>query len=172
MPILVSSFSATTRARLTYLDLDVPCSVGRGGTTQSKKEGDECTPIGKWPLRRVFFRPDRLTKPTTKLPTVPITKRMGWSDDPSDNVNYNRLIETPYAFNHEVFWRTDNIYDVIVELGYNDLPPILGKGSAIFMHIVSQDFGPTAGCISLEKSSLLTLLEKIGERENVYVTGK
>lgn len=169
MPILISSFSAQTRARLTYLDIDVPCSIGKGGTTRFKKEGDVCTPIGKWPLRRVFYRPDRLAKPATKLLTIPITKRMGWSDDPNDKVNYNRLIEIPYSYSHELLWRVDNIYDIIVELGYNDCPPALGKGSAIFIHIATPDLGPTAGCISVDKNSLLNLLQTVEKRDILHV---
>jgi L,D-peptidoglycan transpeptidase YkuD (ErfK/YbiS/YcfS/YnhG family) len=38
------------------------CALGRSGITSEKSEGDGGTPIGRFPLRRVFFRHDRLTQ--------------------------------------------------------------------------------------------------------------
>jgi L,D-peptidoglycan transpeptidase YkuD (ErfK/YbiS/YcfS/YnhG family) len=91
---------------------------------------------------------------------------MGWCDDPLDPNNYNSLIEIPYKFNYERLWRDDEIYDIVVTLGYNDRSPVLGKGSAIFMHIAGEGFSPTKGCIALEKIDLLNLLSKIAVIEN------
>ncbi len=44
------------------------CAVGRSGIGIKQREGDGITPIGKWPLRRVLFRADRLEPPRTVLP--------------------------------------------------------------------------------------------------------
>jgi L,D-peptidoglycan transpeptidase YkuD (ErfK/YbiS/YcfS/YnhG family) len=50
-------------------------------------------------------------------------------------------------------------------LGYNDNPPITGKGSAIFMHVArdleDHEFKGTEGCVSLKKDDLLELLPKL-----------
>ena len=137
------------------------CHIGHGGLTNNKKEGDQCTPIGAWPLRRVFYRSDRDRKPTTRLPTTKITEDMGGSDDPGDPENYNRLVALPYCYSHEKLWRDDSLYDICVELGYNDSPPIVGKGSAIFMHLSKKDGSSTLGCVALAKNDLLYLLRNV-----------
>ena len=41
---------------LTFQDKTFPCSWGRNGITLNKVEGDGCTPIGSFPLRRIFYR--------------------------------------------------------------------------------------------------------------------
>jgi L,D-peptidoglycan transpeptidase YkuD (ErfK/YbiS/YcfS/YnhG family) len=169
MIILIPPKIGTTKTYVSYKNLDVKCCIGSGGLIHEKKEGDGCTPIGSWPLRRVFYRSDKMQKPITVLSIFKITKKMGWCDDPLDPNNYNSLIETPYKYKHERLWRDDEIYDVVVELGYNDRSPVLGKGSAIFMHIAREGFPPTKGCIALEKIDLLNLLSKIDVNENLEI---
>ena len=65
----------------------------------------------------------------------------------------------PFTASHEKLWREDHVYDVIVELGYNDDPVEPGRGSAIFMHVARPNFEPTEGCVALEREDLLALLE-------------
>ncbi len=160
MDIVVEQ-TETNHASLSFRGLEFQCSIGEGKITEKKFEGDLCTPAGRWPLRRVFYREDRLLKPDTSLETLPVSKNMGWSDDPRDDRRYNTLIKTPYSFSHEKLWRSDSLYDIVVELGYNDSPPILGRGSAIFMHLARPNFEPTAGCVALKKSDLLSLLSLV-----------
>jgi L,D-peptidoglycan transpeptidase YkuD (ErfK/YbiS/YcfS/YnhG family) len=133
------------------------CALGRGGVRQDKTEGDGATPAGRFPLRRVIFRADRLSRPETALPATAVTSDQGWCDDPNDP-SYNQLVRLPFAASHEVLWREDHLYDVIVVLGHNDSPAVPGKGSAIFMHVARPDYGPTDGCIALALEDLLQLL--------------
>ena len=105
-----------------------------------------------------FFRPDRLDPPATSLPLVPLKPYDGWCDAPEHPL-YNRPVFLPFAASHEKLWRDDHVYDVIVELGYNDDPAEPGRGSAIFMHVARPNFEPTEGCIALEREDLLALLE-------------
>ena len=49
----------------------------------------------------------------------------------------------------------------ILALNYNYKPAIKNKGSAIFIHIASQNYKNTRGCIALKKSDLILILEKI-----------
>lgn len=133
------------------------CTVGRGGVTTEKREGDGATPAGCWAVRRLFYRPDRLARPETALEVTEITPRDGWCDDP-DDPNYNRLVRLPYAARHETLWRDDRLYDLVVTLGYNDDPPVAGLGSAIFLHVAGADYPPTEGCVALALADLQSLI--------------
>ncbi len=115
------------------------CALGKNGVRIDKREGDGATPIGCFSVRKVFYRPDKFEKaPQTAFPTVPLSQDDGWSDD-VNLPEYNTLVKLPYNGSHEKLWRDDHLYDVMVVLGYNDDPPVAGKGSAIFIHIARGD---------------------------------
>lgn len=147
------------------------CAVGRGGVAVKQREGDGITPIGQWPLRRVLYRADRLeTPPQTILPVEKIEADDAWCDIPGDP-NYNRLVRLPYATLDERLWRDDHAYDVITVLGFNDAPVVQGKGSAIFLHVASADFKPTAGCVALSRDDLLEALAQLTRGDRLIVAG-
>jgi L,D-peptidoglycan transpeptidase YkuD (ErfK/YbiS/YcfS/YnhG family) len=84
----------------------------------------------------------------------------GWCDDPQDR-NYNRQVQHPYPASAERMWREDQLYDLVVVLGYNDRPRIAGRGSAIFMHVASPQMKPTEGCVALKREHLQRLLQNL-----------
>lgn len=146
----------------------MPCALGRGGIKAAKREGDGATPAGVWPFRRVFFRPDRLTRPRTDLVTQALAPRDGWCDDPASGA-YNQFIQRPFAPSHEVMWRDDHLYDLVIELGYNDQPVIPRHGSAIFLHLAKDEFLPTEGCIAVRRTDMMRLLCQIQPGDAVSV---
>jgi len=111
-------------------------------------------------MRKVLYRADRLGRPRTLLPSVPIRADAGWCDAPSDR-NYNRPIRHPYPASAEHLWRPDGLYDVLVVLGYNDRPRVLGLGSAIFLHVAGSAGAPTEGCIAVARTHILRLLSRL-----------
>ena len=141
-----------------FMEKAYSCVVGRGGIGIKSGEGDGVTPVGRYPLRSLRYRPDLLSKPQTYLPTYPITPQDGWCDDPN-HFKYNLPIKLPFHAAHEKLWRYDSLYNLIVDLGFNDNPPIPGLGSAIFMHVKSPTSSPTAGCIALTQPDLLDVLQ-------------
>lgn len=145
-----------------------PCAIGRGGVRQDKTEGDGATPAGRWPIRRVLFRADRLPRPETVFPCDALEPHDGWCDAPGD-ARYNRLVRLPYPAGHERLWRDDEIYDVIVVLGYNDRPVRDGAGSAIFLHVARADLSPTEGCVALRRDDLLAFLRASDRASRVCV---
>ena len=134
------------------------CALGRGGIVGEKREGDGATPAGNFPLRVVFYRADRLPAPEAGLPVKSIWETDGWCDDP-ESADYNRLVDLPHPARHEFLWRDDGLYDLVVVIGYNDDPPIPGRGSAIFLHLAKPDLAPTEGCVALAREDLLALLK-------------
>ncbi len=159
----MTHFIARSNGVFEGLDAPVTCALGRNGVIAAAygREGDGATPLGTWPLRRVFYRTDRLQCPETGLETVPLQPHDGWCDAPADPL-YNRPVTLPYPASHEKLWREDNVYDVIIELGFNDDPPVPGLGSAIFWHLVRGDYEPTEGCVALALDDMLAALRLAG----------
>ena len=146
----------------------LPCALGRSGVSRSKREGDGATPAGSWPLRRLLFRPDRVARPETSIAMQPLSPTDGWCDDPVDP-RYNRPVQLPYVASAEALWRDDGLYDLVVVLGYNDDPPQPGLGSAIFLHLATPDYGPTAGCIAVNRAHMIWLLAKCGSNTRLEI---
>ena len=144
------------------------CALGPAGIAAEKREGDGTTPAGRYPLRRLLYRPDRLAPPPTGLPSLPISPADGWCDDPGDPL-YNRPVRLPYVARHERLWLASAVYDLIVVLGHNDDPVQPGAGSAVFLHVARPDYAPTAGCIALSKPDLLAVLATAGPGDCVVV---
>ena len=51
--------------------------MGAGGVREDKVEGDAATPAGRFPLRRIYFRNDRLVLPKVRLPARAINELLG-----------------------------------------------------------------------------------------------
>ncbi|SKA05421.1 L,D-peptidoglycan transpeptidase YkuD, ErfK/YbiS/YcfS/YnhG family [Enhydrobacter aerosaccus] len=144
------------------------CVLGAGGVREDKVEGDAATPAGIFPLRRIYFRNDRLVLPKVRLPARAITEHDGWCDDPRAP-SYNRLVRIPNEWSHEKMWREDGLYDLVVVVGYNDDPPEGEWGSAIFLHIARPDLSPTRGCVAFGRDDLLEIVPLISPETRLRV---
>ena len=125
--------------RLWWSDGAAPAAVGRAGVRASKRGGDGATPSGTYPLVLGLYRQDRISPPPSRRPMRPLARSDAGVDDPADP-RYNRLVTLPYLAHSERMWRSDEIYDLLVVIGYNMEPIIPGAGSAIFLHIARADF--------------------------------
>ncbi len=145
------------------------CALGRSGIGAHKREGDGVTPAGRFPLRRLLYRADRLAQPDSMLPTSTIRPDDGWCDDPADAA-YNQAVRLPHPASAENMWRDDGLYDLVVILGHNDDPVVAGAGSAIFMHVASPGHGPTEGCVALAREDLLALLKELSVDDEIEIS--
>ena len=147
-----------------------PCIIGRSGAipADAKREGDGATPLGRWPLRTLLLRPDRVALPATSLPWRWLRPDDGWSDGSADPA-YNRPVRHPHAYSAEHLWRDDGLYDVIVTLGHNDTPPNSGAGSAIFLHCAAPDGKLTEGCVALPRDVLLELVGRLAPKDFIEI---
>jgi L,D-peptidoglycan transpeptidase YkuD (ErfK/YbiS/YcfS/YnhG family) len=136
-------------------------ALGRSGIQANKREGDGATPRGRFRLRRLWWRADRVPHPDTRLPTRRIEKNDAWCEDPSDS-RYNRAVKLAQASSADRLWRDDHLYDLVVELDHNTRPRAKYRGSAVFIHVARPDFAPTAGCVALKAEDLRRLLARLG----------
>jgi len=150
--------------------LRVPAIIGKNGLVSGEKkiEGDMRTPTGRWALRHLYYRLDRVGSIQSRLPTTPLTKNCGWCDDPK-SLEYNSHVVLPFAARHEKLWRTDAAYDLLIVLGYNDDPAISGRGSAIFLHCIADGKNYTAGCVAVKRECLLALSQSIEVGQHIII---
>lgn len=144
----------------------LPCSIGRGGITNTKREGDGATPTGTHRIVGMMYRPDRMTAPTRWA--VPIRPGDLWSDDPGDT-NYNHLVPAPYGHSHEPMHRADPLYDLVLITDWNWPNAVPGRGSAIFMHQWRRPGYSTEGCVALRRDHLWWLAQQVVESTRLIV---
>lgn len=148
----------------------IRCAIGKNGWVQQSKgvEGDGKTPLGVYPIRYILYRKDRVQLPPCSLPVYALSPNDGWCDDPADTA-YNRPVRLPYPARSETLFRTSHVYDIIVVLGHNDSPPIAGLGSAIFLHIARENYGPTEGCVAISLADMLKLIPRLGLTSEISI---
>tara|TARA_E500000178_G_C17019653_1_gene754868 strand:+ start:630 stop:1124 length:495 start_codon:yes stop_codon:yes gene_type:complete len=149
-------------------DFFFKCSIGKNGLSKIKKEGDKKTPKGIFDLERLYFRKDRINKPETALQCKEIKENMGWSNDLRYPAKYNRLIDISENIKHEKLKRWDYKYDLFIPIKYNFKKPVVGIGSAIFIHL-TKDYKPTAGCISICKKDFLIMIKLINKNTKIII---
>ena len=145
---------ALTPQGLRFMGRTIPCSIGRGGITTDKHEGDGATPAGLLHIAELWFRPDRLPAP------APWARPIGpgdlWCDD-SGHPAYNLHARAPLAASHEKLRRADPLYDIVLTTDWNWPLATPGRGSAIFLHQWRRPGFSTAGCIAMSRANLIWL---------------
>ena len=146
-----------------FKDYKAKCAIGKRGIISKKTEGDKCTPRGRFKLKYIFYRKERVKNVFSKLKAIPIKKNYGWCDD-SESKFYNKLIKFPFKYSAEKLHIKENVYDIIVVIDYNFNPVRKKKGSAVFLHVAKKDYKPTLGCVALAKKDLKHLLSIINKK--------
>jgi len=167
------------KAELKGPGLQIECVLGKNGViaASQKTEGDSKTPLGIYPVRRVFYRPDREVAPHTPVPVVSLSPDLGWCDD-SEHSSYNRMIRLPNPARHEDMWREDQLYDLGLIIGHNDDPVVPGAGSAIFIHVAKpatddqrdkMPYKPTLGCVAMASDDLRLLIANLKPNDKIAI---
>ena len=156
------------RGWLTAGGRTIPVALGRGGIRANKREGDGGTPKGRFRPRQLWWRADRHPRPRTLLPVRAIRREDAWCEDPNSR-HYNQPVRLDADRGGDRLTRDDHLYDFIVEIDHNSSPRIAGRGSAVFFHLARDNFGPTAGCVSMTKSAMLRLLRRLGPETRIVI---
>ena len=153
---------------LLYKGYKIKCSIGKNGTTSSKKEGDLSTPKGLFKIGTLYYRKDRIKLNKCKIKKKVIKKNMGWCDDIKSK-KYNREIYFPFKFSAEKLYISKKNYDIFINIKYNYTPVIKGKGSAIFLHLTNQKYKATKGCIAINKKDFMKILPLISKSTKILI---
>ncbi len=151
-----------------FQDYKVKCAIGKRGIKKKRREGDLITPKGTFKIKKIFYRPDRVKNLKSKIRKEAINRKMGWCDDPKSK-KYNMLIKYPFNYNSEKFYRSDNIYDIVLVLNFNMNPIKKNFGSAIFIHVAKKKYSPTRGCIAIKKVHLKKIIKKLTNSSKVII---
>ena len=168
MDLVVTASMGETRGRARLDDRTFDCTLGRAGLVADKREGDGGTPVGRFPFRRLLYRADRVPHIVTRLPARHIQRTDGWCDDPA-SPDYNQPVQLPHPARHEAMWLESALYDLVVVIGHNDDPVVPGAGSAVFLHVAREDWGPTAGCIAFRRADLLAILTQVSTSDAIDI---
>jgi L,D-peptidoglycan transpeptidase YkuD (ErfK/YbiS/YcfS/YnhG family) len=142
---------------LSFAGRILPCTIGRGGLSNRKQEGDGATPRGLHHITGCLYRPDRIAAPAPWA--IPILPGMLWSDAPGDAA-YNQLVHAPYGPSHEKLRRADPLYDIVLLTDWNWPDAIAGAGSAIFLHQWRRPGFPTEGCLAFSRAHIRWIAER------------
>jgi L,D-peptidoglycan transpeptidase YkuD (ErfK/YbiS/YcfS/YnhG family) len=146
--------------------LSIP--VALGGIRANKREGDGGTPYGIFHPRQLWWRADRHPRPRTHLSVRAIGPEDAWCEDPNDR-HYNQPIRLTRGRAGDRLKRDDHLYDFIIEIDHNTRPRMAHRGSAVFLHLARENFGPTAGCVAMRPQAMLQLLQRLGPRTRIIV---
>lgn len=155
-----------TPTHLRFLGRRFAHTIGRGGLSSHKAEGDGATPRGTHRIVGLLYRPDRLARPTDWA--LPIRPADLWSDDVADP-DYNMMVRRPHGYSHENLRRSDPMYDLIILTDWNWPYAVKGRGSAIFMHQWRGPGRPTAGCIAVKRTHLRWIVQRIQVQTRIVI---
>ena len=81
-----------------FMGFNLPVAIGRSGIAKKIGEGDGITPKGKYSIKGIGFRNDRISFKSTNVEMNHIKINDLWSDDPKDK-NYNhKVYSNDYSF--------------------------------------------------------------------------
>lgn len=127
--------------------------IGSLGFSDNHKEAVPTTPVGVYGFGPTMYGIN--ADPGVRYAYHHLVSGDWWDENPS-SPNYN-------TFQHgsdpggvsEALWQATVAYQYFAFITFN-VPAIPGKGSGIFLHVGTG--GPTAGCVSLAETNLLTVL--------------
>ena len=140
----------------------ITAHVGSLGVGRAS-EGSQITPAGTFPLNVAF---GRLSDPGTAMPYFK-TDPLDWWDENPTSPNYNlhvRRSSSPGG-NSENLYYSGPVYDYAVNINHNPRR-VPYAGSGIFLHVT--DGGPTAGCVSIDRSALAAILRWLRPDNHPY----
>ena len=147
-----------SRSGLWFRKRRFPCTIGRSGVVEEKREGDGGTPAGIHRIVGMLYRADRIARPAPWASTIGPDDC--WCDD-AGHPAYNHLVRGPLGASRERLWRSDRLYDLVLLTDWNWPDARSGEGSAIFVHRWRRTGCPTEGCIAVRPDHLAWIARRL-----------
>lgn len=159
--------SNNTVLKFPKCNIEAPAFIGKNGPTTNKREGDDCTPVGKFDLGLLLGTHNKISN--EKYDYMKINSDMYWVDD-SNSIYYNKLVDITKvkkdwnSAEHLIDYPVQ--YEYLVEIKSNPLN-VPNKGSAIFLHCSNNT--ATHGCISISKENMKKLINNIDKNTKINI---
>jgi L,D-peptidoglycan transpeptidase YkuD (ErfK/YbiS/YcfS/YnhG family) len=136
--------------------------VGSDGLSPHPSESRSATPIGSFTLTQAFGHD---SDPGTSLPYFKTTSADWWISHPGKYYNTHQRCTSsscpshPTSADEHLYYETPYYnYAVVIDYNTRNAPGGVraGAGSAFFLHVT--DGHPTAGCVAIPQSRLVTLM--------------
>lgn len=142
--------------------------IGKNGIGKTK-EGDGKTPTGTYALGTAFGWGAPLKN--LNYSYRPTNAYDYWVDDVNSK-EYNKWIS--FSGDPNQRWKSYErmnhpLYKYGVVIRYNEDPIVVGKGSAIFLHMKNSTTKYTQGCIALNEADLKTVIQWLNKSKNPIV---
>lgn len=138
-------------------ELETNCIYGKNGFSTEHKEGDGTTPIGVFKILYAFGTEEVIN---AGLEYRRIEETSYFSCDSSKENEYNTWVESDVKIKGEHLIDYPKQYHYVFALDFNLNPVVIGKGSAIFLHVKGEkDY--TEGCIAVDEDVMKYLFQKI-----------
>lgn len=150
--------------------------VGRGGIypPNEKNEGDGRTPRGVYGIGECFGIQKQPCE--MKVPYTVLTDDDYWDAD-SSSKTYNTHVlgsekgeEWLKRGEYEHLIKYTNSYKYAAMINYNVSPAVAGKGSAIFLHVISPGATSSAGCVIIPEEYMIKALGMIDETTVIAIS--
>jgi zinc D-Ala-D-Ala dipeptidase len=149
-----------------------PMASNRAPGEPLKREGDRRAPAGIFPIPLAMGFPPRAPDGTT-LPYRGIREGTQCVDD-SSSPFYNRIVDGSDFLvaakeqwkSSERMWEMEEVYRLLLVVGYNTDKPHPGDGSCIFMHVRRSSGVPTYGCTALVAEDLAKVMKWLKPGKN------
>lgn len=136
--------------------------VGRNGMSANRHEGDKTSPMG---IFGFIFEFGSAQNPGTKMEYRHTSSGDLWTSNPYNINEYNTWIHYTGADPNGRFYDFEDLYATSVykyaaaiDFNYGS-GKVIGKGSAIFMHISPNSGRGTLGCVGLPEGTLVQILK-------------
>ncbi|HVU92055.1 MAG TPA: L,D-transpeptidase family protein [Jatrophihabitans sp.] len=141
----------------------VTAHIGADGMSTHPSETRSATPMGSYTLTQAF---GRYADPGTALPYFKTRRSDWWVSQAGRYYNTHRRCSSNCGFNQgspneHLYYETPYYnYAVVIDYNTRNAPGGVrqGDGSAFFLHVYPAGTGPTAGCVAIPQSKLVTLM--------------
>ncbi len=169
--VVGSSYSSTTATLQTWTKsgsgwvahtAPITAHLGSQGMTTSPSESKSATPVGSFTLTQAF---GHNANPGSGLPYRQTNPSDWWISQSGPLYNTFQECASGCAFtqgdpNEHLYYETPFYnYAVVIDYNTQNAPGGVqqGAGSAFFLHVT--DGGPTAGCVSIPQSNLISIMQ-------------